>query len=423
MPNDSLLDRYLGAAERENTRRSYQSALRHFEEQWGGFLPATEESIARYLAEHAESLALSTLKLRLSALARWHRDQGFADPTKTTLVRQVLKGITELHPARERRALPLPIEELARIDQWLGAEAERAEACDEQPALLRAVRDRALILLGFWRAFRSDELSRLCVEDVQVFPGEGMVLFLSRTKTDRQSAGTEFKAPALTRLCPVRAYTDWIERAGLTEGPVFRRITRHGTIGTAALHASSFVPLLRQRLVDAGIPTPERYSGHSLRRGFATWANSHGWDVKDLMEYVGWKDATSAMRYIDRADAYGRQRIESALAQPSLPAPEPAALALTAVIEVSLQLERYNARVRSLPKAQRYIEQSCLGRYGLVKIDTEGRRYRITLQYATPEQLDETLYGLIDQMHGIASDNQCFLEAALRDAATGKIWD
>ena len=41
--------------------------------------------------------------------------------------------------------------------------------------------------------------------------------------------------------------------------------------------------------------------GHSLRRGFATWANSHGWDVKDLMEYVGWKDATSAMRYIDRA--------------------------------------------------------------------------------------------------------------------------
>ena len=100
------------------------------------------------------------------------------------MVRQVLKGIAELHPARERRALPLPIEELVRIDQWLGAEAERAEARDEQPALLRAVRDRALILLGFWRAFRSDELSRQCVEDVQVFPGDGMVLFLSRTKDE-----------------------------------------------------------------------------------------------------------------------------------------------------------------------------------------------------------------------------------------------
>uniref|UniRef100_UPI0025F55D2B tyrosine-type recombinase/integrase n=1 Tax=uncultured Thiodictyon sp. TaxID=1846217 RepID=UPI0025F55D2B len=65
-----------------------------------------------------------------------------------------------------------------------------------------------------------------------------------------------------------------------------------------------------------GIATPDRYSGHSLRRGFATWANGHDWDVKDLMEYVGWKDAGSAMRYIKRADGdNGRYHIEQALAQ------------------------------------------------------------------------------------------------------------
>src|SRR5581483_907361 len=68
---------YLEAATRANTRRSYDAALRHFEVAWGGFLPATADSVARYLADHAESLSLNTLEQRLAALARWHTDQGF----------------------------------------------------------------------------------------------------------------------------------------------------------------------------------------------------------------------------------------------------------------------------------------------------------------------------------------------------------
>jgi len=83
-------DRYVAAAEREHTRRSYASAVRHFDETWGGFLPATADAVARYLAAHAESPALDTLKLRLAALAQWLRDQGFADPTKAPVVRRVL---------------------------------------------------------------------------------------------------------------------------------------------------------------------------------------------------------------------------------------------------------------------------------------------------------------------------------------------
>ena len=75
------------------------------------------------------------------------------------------------------------------------------------------------------------------------------------------------------------------------------------------------MPLLRRRILAAGTATPDRYRGHSLRRGFATWASGHDWDVKDLMEYVGWKDAGAAMRYIERADGDGRYRLEQALAQ------------------------------------------------------------------------------------------------------------
>ena len=56
------VDRYLEAATRANTRRSYESATRHFEVEWGGHLPATADSVARYLADYAGKLVVNTLK-------------------------------------------------------------------------------------------------------------------------------------------------------------------------------------------------------------------------------------------------------------------------------------------------------------------------------------------------------------------------
>lgn len=50
-------------------------------------------------------------------------------------------------------------------------------------------RDRALILLGFWRGFRGDELLRLRLEGITVVPDQGMRLYLLQSKGDRQAAG------------------------------------------------------------------------------------------------------------------------------------------------------------------------------------------------------------------------------------------
>ena len=124
----STLDPYLEAASRENTRRSYASALRHFEVEWKGHLPATPDSVARYLAAYAGQLAVSTLRHRLAALASWHRDNGFVDPTRSALVRKVLKGIQTLHPAPVKQAEPLQIRRLAELDHWLVGAIEAADA-------------------------------------------------------------------------------------------------------------------------------------------------------------------------------------------------------------------------------------------------------------------------------------------------------
>ncbi|MBB3060077.1 site-specific integrase [Microbulbifer rhizosphaerae] len=313
----SNIEQYIHAATRDNTRRSYQAAIHHFEVSWGGFLPATADSIARYLADHAKTLAVSTLRLRLAALAQWHSDQGFPDPTKAPIVKKVLKGIRELHPAQEKRARPLQIEELTALTSWLEHESEAAIATKNHKSSLAHARNKALLLLGFWRGFRSDELCRLQSEFVTVSPGKGLTIFLPRSKGDRQSAGREFRVPALSRLCPVSAYEEWIRLAGIGEGPVFRNINRWGHLSEQSLKPNSVSALLRSMLEKSGISILDGISSHSLRRGFANWANSSGWDAKTLMEYVGWKDIQSALRYIDTPDPFAQRHIEQSLGENS----------------------------------------------------------------------------------------------------------
>jgi hypothetical protein len=91
-----------------------------------------------------------------------------------------------------------------------------------------------------------------------------------------------------------------MQAAGFSAGPVFCRIDRWGHISAEAIAPGSVVPWLRDLFRAAGVGDPDTYSSHSLRRGFANWAKSSGWDVKELMEYVGWRDMNSALRYLER---------------------------------------------------------------------------------------------------------------------------
>lgn len=131
------IDIYLDAATRDNTRRSYQGALRHFEIEWGGFLPATADSVARYLAHYAGTLAVNTLQQRMAALAQWHIEQGFPDPTKAPVVRKVLRGIRTLHPVQEKRARPMQLDQIRQVVEWLDAATAKAVAASDHTAQLR----------------------------------------------------------------------------------------------------------------------------------------------------------------------------------------------------------------------------------------------------------------------------------------------
>src|SRR3546814_13257863 len=110
------------------------------------------------------------------------------------------------------------------------------------------------------------------------------------TRRPPRSTRTDTLFPYTTLFRSVAATGDWIAFAALTEWPLFRRIDRWAGIHTEPLHANSLIRLLRRAFAQAGLPSPDDYSGHSLRRGFAAWADANGWDIKTLMEYVGWKE-------------------------------------------------------------------------------------------------------------------------------------
>ena len=428
------VEQYLQAATRANTQRSYESAVRHFEVEWGGLLPASIDAIARYLADHATTLTLNTLKHRLAALSRWHQDHGFPDPTKAATIRQLLKGIRTLHPAPEKRAKPLELELMQRVCDWLTEAAIVANSRGNAGEVLRHTRDRALLLLGFWRGFRSDELVNLSIEFIEIDSGEGMTLFIPRSKTDRQLAGRRFTCPALSRLCPVEAVETWLALSDLKQGPLFRKIDRWGHLSASGLAPSSIIPLIRQLLADAGIADAGEFSSHSLRRGFAQWAHLSGWDLRELMNYVGWRDIKTAMRYLDGADSSLKSRFEQGLAQNVAKLSEPAQrLALTlpsnrptvfASIEISLQLSPFSgSSTRKTAAALRDITQTCLARFQAQQIDESGRQYRITVPVESADELDEQLYALLDELHQIADAHECFLDATCRNPEDGKHWD
>lgn len=424
------VDRYVAAAARENTRRSYAAAVRHFEEEWNGLLPATPDAIGRYLADHAATHSVNTLRQRLAALSRWHLDQGFADPTKSPLVRQVLRGIRALHPAAEKRARPLELDVLDRIDQWLETAITLAKHNGDQATYLRHTRNRSLLLLGFWRGFRSDELLNLQVQDVEISLGHGMSCYLGRSKADREMQGRVFKCPALSRLCPVTAFNAWVALANLTNGPVYRKVDRWGRVREEGLHASSIIPLLREVFTQAGVDSAQDYSSHSLRRGFAGWARASGWDLKELMEYVGWRDVKSAMRYLEVSSATLQARFEEGLAA-ALPPPPPQPAAQeddcerrqAALIRVSLLMTRYSPQSRGLSRARRLIERNCFERYAMQRLDTDGKLYELTIPFEERDVLDEEVASLLDEMYRIADDNHCMLEVTFHEMTTDTYWE
>ena len=158
-------------------------------------------------------------------------------------------------------------------------------------------RDRALLLLGFAGAFRRSELVGVEIKDLTFTP-QGLILFIPRAKGDQLGKGSTIAVPYAPdpRLCAVRAVRDWIEAADLMDGPLFRPLTKAGTLRAAALSDKSVALIVKRYAALAGLD-PKDFDGHSLRRGFATSAAQHDVDTLGIMRQTRHKSEKMVHRY------------------------------------------------------------------------------------------------------------------------------
>lgn len=280
---DDRLKGIIDASLADATRTAYRADLDRFVG-WGGSIPATDLQIAHYLADHAETHAPATLTRWIASIAKAHRAAGFQSPTGSELVRATLQGIRRSHGAAQRQAKPLLRDDLFTVLDMTGSG-------------IRDVRDRALLLLGFAGGFRRSELVGLDVSDLE-HVRQGIIVTLRHSKTDQEGAGRKIGIPlGRTRWCPVAAIRCWLDIAGITEGPMFRPVDRHGNVGAGRLSGEAVSIVVRERVAAAGID-PAGYSGHSLRAGFATSAAQAGVSTLKIRAQTGHASDAMLARYV-----------------------------------------------------------------------------------------------------------------------------
>lgn len=277
------VERYVRHSISPNTRRAYIADLNHFEE-WGGSVPASPTVVASYLAAYACVLSVSTLVRRVASISKAHEACGHLNPCRAEIVRATLHGIKRTRGTAQHQAMPLLREDLLLVLDSLGNG-------------IKDVRDRALLLLGFAGAFRRSELVGLDHADLQRVR-QGLVVTLRFCKTDQRGAGRKIGIPnGRSRQCPVSALEAWLNLSSIQSGPVFRPVDRHRRIQERRLSGEAVSLMVKERVAAVGID-PSRYSGHSLRAGFATSAAQAGVSTLKIKAQTG--HATDAMlaRYV-----------------------------------------------------------------------------------------------------------------------------
>ena len=181
---------------------------------------------------------------------------------------------------------------------------------------LQALRDRAVLLLGFMGAFRRSELAGLDVEDIKKYP-QGIVVTIRHSKTDQTSAGQQIGIPYLSHssMDCIHALQEWLTAAGITSGPLFRSFLKNGKVSSRRLSDKSINLIVKKYAASIGLK-PEMYGAHSLRHGFATYAALQGVEERLIMKQTRHRSVEMVRRYINEADLFTNNPIDKIFNQP-----------------------------------------------------------------------------------------------------------
>ena len=94
------------------------------------------------------------------------------------------------------------------------------------------------------------------------------------------------------------ALHQWVFMAGITEGPVFRPVTKNGKVRDGGISAGAIASIVKRRMSSEIGLNPRCYSGHSLRTGFVTEAARLGVPKWRIKAQTGHLSDSALERYI-----------------------------------------------------------------------------------------------------------------------------
>lgn len=289
---------FAAASRATSTVAQYESNWRSFsafcDEHALAKLPTTTQVVAVYLAHLAKAgKAPGTIVSHLSAVKYFHDRErvstiNWADP----ILAEVVSGIRRTSTRKIAKADALLPEDLRALTSTVGAGTS-------------GHRDRAILLVGFAGAFRRSEITGMTVENLE-FCDEGVVIFLDRSKTDQEGVGSEVcipfgKDPA---LCAVLALQAWLRAAKIDSGPVFRSISKSGTVGGSAMSEESIRLILAKAVERSGLASTGRISPHSLRAGFCTAAAMAGKTLEQIGRHARHSSVQTTLGYVRVAQRF-----------------------------------------------------------------------------------------------------------------------
>ena len=288
---------FVDASVPENTARAYRA-------DWNDFLsfctrrnlipmPADAATLAAYLTDSAGRVSGATLRRRLSAIKKAHSLAGHNAPTGHAGVAAVMKGINRTHGQKVEGKSPIRLSDIVGMVGKIEGDG------------LTATRDRALLLVGFAGAFRRSELGAMCAEDLN-WQKEGVVITLNFSKTDQEGIGRTVAIPfTQDKNCAATALKNWLMKARITEGPVFRGVTRGLTLRPEGLSGTAIAVIVKTYAEKIGLD-PDEFSAHSLRAGHVTEARAMGVSDEDTMAVTGHKRRETLDMYDRRNNPFAR---------------------------------------------------------------------------------------------------------------------
>lgn len=240
--------------------------------------------------------APSTVKRRLASWGTLHRWKGtdgpFGLPSLRSAVRLAVRASPRPRRRKSKRAVTRDV--LDRL----------ASTCSTDR--LADTRDLAILLLAFASGGRRrSEVARLRVEQlsdesaVPLDPQDPaspklpcVSIHLGRTKTgDADGEGRVFLVGP-----PVEALREWLERADISKGPIFRAIDRWEAVEERALTPQSINLIVKRRCAMAGLEARE-FSAHGLRSGYLTEAARQGVALPEAMQQSQHRSVQQAASY------------------------------------------------------------------------------------------------------------------------------